>query len=82
MGSTRTKQEQRKVEVRQEGRQVKLGLVENWTEEFHSCLGAWSGGIPRPGQIPNACRQFPVFKVPKGAPALTLEMVKAAQDGD
>jgi len=26
--------------------------------------------------------KFPVFKVPKGAPTLTLEMVKAAEAGD
>jgi hypothetical protein len=26
--------------------------------------------------------KFPVFKVPKGAPLLTLEMVKAAENGD
>jgi len=50
--------------------------------------------LPSPSETP-ACRdsatglaktkhaaKFPVFKVPKGAPTLTLEMVKAAESGD
>ena len=41
---------QREVVVRQEGRRVILEPVEEWSEEFLACLGAWSGEIPRPPQ--------------------------------
>jgi antitoxin VapB len=43
---------QLEVVVRQEGRRVILEPVEEWSEEFLACLGAWSGEIPRPPQAP------------------------------
>lgn len=38
------------VVVRREGRRVILEPVDQWTNEFVSCLGAWKGTIPRPKQ--------------------------------
>jgi antitoxin VapB len=42
--------DQREVLVRREGRRVILEPADEWSEEFRSCLGSWSGDIPRPGQ--------------------------------
>lgn len=41
---------QREVLVRREGRRVILEPADEWSEEFRSCLGSWSGDIPRPKQ--------------------------------
>jgi len=41
---------QRQVLVRREGRRVILEPVDEWSDEFRSCLGSWSGDIPRPKQ--------------------------------
>jgi antitoxin VapB len=38
--------------VRQEGRCVILEPVDEWTETFRACLGAWRDDIPRPRQRP------------------------------
>ncbi len=43
---------QREVLVRQEGRRVILEPVDEWSDEFRACLGAWSEEIPRPDQRP------------------------------
>lgn len=40
------------VVVRREGRRVILEPADEWPEAFRSCLGAWSGDIPRPTQRP------------------------------
>jgi len=40
----------REVLVRREGRRVILEPADEWSEEFRSCLGSWSGDIPRPKQ--------------------------------
>lgn len=44
---------QREVLVHQEGRRVILEPVEEWSEEFLGCLGAWTEDIPRPPQVPE-----------------------------
>jgi len=44
--------DQREVLVRREGRRVILEPADEWPEAFRACLGAWSGGIPRPAQRP------------------------------
>jgi len=41
---------QREVLVRREGRRVILEPVDEWSPEFRSCLGSWSGEVPRPKQ--------------------------------
>jgi antitoxin VapB len=41
---------QREVLVRREGRRVILEPADEWSKEFRSCLGSWSGNIPRPEQ--------------------------------
>lgn len=41
---------QKEVVVRREGRRVILEPADEWSEEFRSCLGSWSGEIPRPKQ--------------------------------
>ena len=41
---------QREVLVRREGRRVILEPVDEWSEKFRACLGAWAGEIPRPRQ--------------------------------
>ncbi|MBE3132959.1 MAG: AbrB/MazE/SpoVT family DNA-binding domain-containing protein [Acidobacteria bacterium] len=41
---------QREVSVRREGRRVILEPADEWSDEFRTCLGAWSGEIPRPEQ--------------------------------
>ncbi|MBI4483680.1 MAG: AbrB/MazE/SpoVT family DNA-binding domain-containing protein [Acidobacteria bacterium] len=41
---------QREVLVRQEGRRVVLEPVDEWSERFRACLGAWREEIPRPEQ--------------------------------
>jgi antitoxin VapB len=41
---------QREILVRREGRRVILEPLDEWSEEFRSCLGSWSGDIPRPRQ--------------------------------
>ena len=41
---------QREVLVRREGRRVILEPADEWSKEFRSCLGSWSGDIPRPRQ--------------------------------
>lgn len=45
---------QSEVIVRQEGRRVVLEPVDEWTEEFKACLGAWRAPIARPAQVPLA----------------------------
>lgn len=40
------------VVVRREGRRVVLEPVDEWSDEFRACLGAWTEGIPRPDQQP------------------------------
>ena len=42
----------REVLVRREGHSVILEPIEEWSAAFRACLGAWAGGIPRPGQRP------------------------------
>jgi antitoxin VapB len=41
---------QREVVVRREGRRVILEPSDEWSAEFRSSLGSWSGDIPRPRQ--------------------------------
>lgn len=41
---------EREVVVRREGRTVVLESVDEWSDGFRACLGAWSEGIPRPEQ--------------------------------
>jgi antitoxin VapB len=41
---------QREVVVRREGRCVILEPVDEWSDEFRACLGAWPHDIPRPKQ--------------------------------
>ena len=41
---------QGEVSVRREGRRVILETVDEWSDKFRACLGAWSGKIPRPKQ--------------------------------
>ena len=41
---------QDEVLVRQEGSRLILEPVNEWPADFRSCLGAWSGDIPRPAQ--------------------------------
>ncbi|HTM45961.1 MAG TPA: type II toxin-antitoxin system VapB family antitoxin [Polyangiaceae bacterium] len=38
------------VVVRREGRRVILEPIDEWPADFVSCLGAWTGTIPRPKQ--------------------------------
>jgi antitoxin VapB len=38
----------REVIVRREGRRVVLEPVDEWSEAFLACLGAWKDDIPRP----------------------------------
>ncbi|MGH9338097.1 MAG: antitoxin [Acidobacteriota bacterium] len=38
------------VMVRRQGRCVILEPVDEWSNEFRSCLGAWPDDIPRPKQ--------------------------------
>lgn len=42
--------DQDEVLVRQEGARLILEPVDEWPTAFLSCLGAWSGDIPRPEQ--------------------------------
>jgi len=41
---------QGEVLVRRKGRRVILEAVDEWSDKFRACLGAWSGKIPRPKQ--------------------------------
>ena len=41
---------EREVLVHREGRRVILEPADEWSDEFRSCLGSWSGDIPRPRQ--------------------------------
>ena len=50
---------QGEVLVRREGRRVILEPVDEWSEEFRACLGAWSEDIPRPAQEPIADARNP-----------------------
>jgi antitoxin VapB len=43
--------EQLEVQVRREGRRVILEPVDEWSDRFKACLGAWHGEIPRPKQM-------------------------------
>jgi antitoxin VapB len=43
---------QGEVVARREGRRVILEPVDEWSEEFRACLGAWREEIPRPVQRP------------------------------
>lgn len=43
-------EDQREVVVRREGRRIVLEPVDAWPEDFLSCIGSWSGEIPRPKQ--------------------------------
>ena len=45
---------QLEVVVRREGRSVILEPVDEWSDEFRDCLGAWPHGLPRPKQRPLA----------------------------
>lgn len=45
--------------VRREGRRVILEPIDEWSEEFRSCLGAWSESIERPPQTPIADARDP-----------------------
>lgn len=38
--------------VHRDGRRVILEPVDEWPDEFRTCLGAWRGEIPRPTQRP------------------------------
>jgi len=42
--------DQEEVLVRREGRLVVLQPVDEWSEAFRACLGAWRDDIPRPAQ--------------------------------
>ena len=44
--------QEREVLVRREGRSVVLEPVDEWSDEFRACLGAWPEEIPRPEQRP------------------------------
>jgi antitoxin VapB len=41
---------QGEVLVRRVGRRVILEAVDEWSDRFRACLGAWHGKIPRPKQ--------------------------------
>ena len=41
---------QQEVLVHREGRRVILEPVDEWSDEFRACLGAWRDDIPRPVQ--------------------------------
>ena len=41
---------EREVIVRRAGRTVVLESVDEWSDAFRACLGAWSEEIPRPEQ--------------------------------
>ncbi len=43
---------QREVVVRREGNRVVLEPVDEWSDAFRACLGAWSEEIARPVQRP------------------------------
>lgn len=43
-------EESREVLVCREGRRVVLEPVDEWSEQFRACLGAWPEEIPRPEQ--------------------------------
>ena len=45
---------QLEVVIRREGRSVILEPVDEWSDEFRACLGAWPRNIPRPKQRPLA----------------------------
>ena len=51
---------QREVLVRREGRRVILEPIDEWSEKFRACLGAWPGNIPRPdpGRFANLLDPF------------------------
>ena len=38
------------VVARREGRRVILEPADEWSDEFRTCLGAWTADIPRPAQ--------------------------------
>ena len=42
---------EREVLVRREGGRIILEAVDEWSDKFRACLGAWSGEIPRPKQL-------------------------------
>jgi antitoxin VapB len=46
--SCRFADDQEEVLVRRVGKQVVLEPVDDWSEEFLGCLGAWKDDIPRP----------------------------------
>ena len=46
----RFRADQGEVLVHREGRRVILEPADEWSDEFRSCLGSWSGDIPRPKQ--------------------------------
>jgi antitoxin VapB len=46
--SCRFPEGQTEVVVRREGRKVVLEPVDEWSEDFRKCLGAWPDEIPRP----------------------------------
>ena len=43
---------QHEVVVRRDGRRVILEPVDEWSDEFRACLGAWRHEIPRSKQQP------------------------------
>jgi antitoxin VapB len=47
------------VTVRRQGRSVILEPVDEWPANFKTCLGAWSGDIPRPKQRALATHRDP-----------------------
>lgn len=50
---------QREVVVRREGRRIVLEPVDAWPEDFLTCIGAWTGEIPRPKQDPGRSARDP-----------------------
>ena len=39
------------VVVRREGRRVILEPADEWSDEFRTCLGAWTADLPLPAQL-------------------------------
>jgi antitoxin VapB len=57
--SCRFPHDQREVAVRRSGRKVILEPVDEWSDEFLACLGAWEEPIERPPNRPIGSRRDP-----------------------
>jgi len=57
--SFRFRPDQEEVMVRRVGRKIILEPVDEWSQEFLACLGAWRDDIPRPATRPIGEKKDP-----------------------